>query len=236
MSQKFQRAAKRLLLLLLVFVPAIVGLAAAHFAGIGPEVLISSRQSLQNFVQAHEIASLSGYVLVYVAAAALALPGVAILTLMGGFLFGPLLGGAAAVLGAGTGACLIFLLAKGILRDHFEAQGAGLAARLQAGFAGNAFSYLLFLRLVPLFPFFLVNIVPAFCRVTLRSFAAATFLGMIPATFAFAYIGAGLDGILERAGPEGLNLSSLMQPELLWGFGGLGLLALLPVFMRRGKA
>ena len=235
MNEKFRRAAKRLLLLCLLFLPAVAGLGLAHFAGFGPQAAIASREVLREFVQTHEIASISAYMLVYAIAAALAMPGASILTLMGGFLFGPLAGGLAAVLGAGSGACLIFLLAKGILRDHFEAQGAGLAARLQSGFAVNAFSYLLLLRLVPLFPFFLVNIAPAFCKVRLSTFAAATFLGILPATFAFAYIGAGLDGILERAGPEGFNLAGLMQPELLWGFGGLGLLALLPVVLRKGK-
>lgn len=213
---------------LLVAVP-LMAVLASKWTGFGPADLVASREAFRQFAQAHEFVSLFAYVMAYAAAVALSLPGALVLTLMGGFLFGALKGGLAAVLGASLGACLLFLLARGILRDVLKSGAEGLAAKLARKFEENAFSYLLFLRLVPAFPFFLVNIAPAFCRVSFATFAAATFLGIMPATFAIAAIGAGLDDVIARSGADGFTPANLVTPPLLIGLIVLGVLSLLPV-------
>jgi len=202
-------------------------------SGFGAQDLLAARDTLRNFSQAYEFTALFAYVVAYASAVALSIPGALILTLMGGFLFGAIKGGLAAVLGASIGASLIFLLARGILRDFFRKDAEGMAAKLARKFEENAFSYLLFLRLIPVFPFFLVNIAPAFCRVSFPVFATATFFGIMPATFAIAAIGAGLDAVIARAGVEGFQPSSLLTPPLWIGLCILGFLSLLPVAYKR---
>lgn len=217
------------------FLIALPGLAVVltQVSGFSLQGLLAQRDSLQEFSQAHEIVALFTYVAAYAAAVALSVPGALILTLMGGFLFGAIKGGLAAVLGASMGASLIFLLARGILRDFFKGRAEGMVSKLARNFEKNAFSYLLFLRLIPVFPFFLVNIVPAFCRVTLPVFVTATFFGIMPATFAIAAIGAGLDEVIARAGADGFSPANLLTPPLWIGLCVLGFLSLLPVAYKR---
>jgi uncharacterized membrane protein YdjX (TVP38/TMEM64 family) len=217
---------------LLLSVPGLA-LGLAKLSGLSANDLLASRDMLRTYAQAHEIMALSAYVAAYAAAVALSVPGALVLTLMGGFLFGAIKGGLAAVLGASLGASLLFLLARGILRDFFRKGAEGMAAKMARKFEENAFSYLLFLRIVPVFPFFLVNIAPAFCRISFPIFAAATFLGILPATFAIASIGAGLDEVLARAGAEGLQPANLLTPRLWVGLCILGFLSLLPVAYNR---
>ena len=217
------------------FLIALPGLALAitKFSGLSATDLLASRAAFRNFAQAHEIAALLTYLTAYATAVALSVPGALIFTLLGGFLFGAIKGGLAAVLGASLGACVIFLLARGILRDFFKDSAQGMVAKLARNFGKNAFSYLLFLRLIPVFPFFLVNIVPAFCRVSLPVFATATFFGIMPATFAIAAIGAGLDEVIARGGAEGFKPANLLTPTLWVGLCVLGFLSLLPVAYKR---
>lgn len=221
--------AKRWIPVVLLVVLPLLALGLSKWTGFGPGDVLASREALRQYAHAHEFISLFAYVMAYAAAVALSLPGALILTLMGGFLFGAVMGGLGAVLGASLGACLIFLLARGILRDFLKGGAEGLAAKLARKFEENAFSYLLFLRLVPAFPFFLVNIVPALCRVPFPIFAAATFIGIMPATFALAAIGAGLDDVIARSGAAGFTPANLVTPPLLIGLIALGLLSLLPV-------
>jgi uncharacterized membrane protein YdjX (TVP38/TMEM64 family) len=166
------------------------------------------------------------YVFVYAAAVALSVPGAAILTVAGGFLFGIWLGGACAVVGATFGAAVIFLAARagfGGLARHARP----FLAKLKAGFSADAFNYLLVLRLVPLFPFWLVNLVPALAGVGLGTFLLATFIGIIPGTFVYASIGNGLGKVLEQP-----DLDILFRPSVLGPFVALAILALLPVWYK----
>ena len=131
-----------------------------------------------------------------VAAVALSLPGGAFLTVVGGFLFGIAVGASAAVIGATIGATLIFLVARTALGEPLLRRAGPRANQLAEGFSKDAFSYLLFLRLVPAFPFFLVNLVAAFAGVRLGPFIAATALGIIPGAMVFALAGIGLDSVI----------------------------------------
>ena len=126
--------------------------------------------------------------LLNVAAVALSIPGAAILTITGGILFGWRVGGLAALLGATTGATIVFLIARGACGESILRRAGPLAGKLAQGFRAHAFNYLLFLRLVPVFPFWLVNLAPAVVGVRLATFVLATALGIIPATFAFALV------------------------------------------------
>jgi uncharacterized membrane protein YdjX (TVP38/TMEM64 family) len=212
--------------------------------------LVRHYEALRAFVGAHEVSAVAVYVALYIAAAALSIPVGVYLTLAGGILFGAVLGGTASVVGATIGAICIFLIAKSAIGDYLVRRAGPLAQKLARGFRADAFSYLLFLRLVPIFPFWIVNLVPALVGVKLRTFAAATAIGIIPATFVFAFVGAGLDSViaaqqaayqscLAAARPDcrlAFHIDTALTPELLVALVGLGVLALVPVLVRRLRA
>lgn len=195
--------------------------------------LKEQREQLQSLVAARPVVTAVVYVLVYAAAVALSLPGAIFLTLAGGFLFGTWLGGLLAVLGATAGAVAVFLIARTALGAGWRERAGPWLRRMEAGFRADAFHYLLVLRLIPLFPFWLVNLVPAFLGVPLATFAAATFLGIIPATLIYAGVGSGLGVVLERGQDPDLGL--ILEPRVLLPLLGLALLALLPVLHRRWR-
>lgn len=212
--------------------------------------LVRHYEALRAFVGAHEVSAVAVYVALYIAVAALSIPVGVYLTLAGGILFGAVLGGTASVVGATIGAICIFLIAKSAIGDYLVRRAGPLAQKLARGFRADAFSYLLFLRLVPIFPFWIVNLVPALVGVKLRTFAAATAIGIIPATFVFAFVGAGLDSViaaqqaayqscLAAARPDcrlAFHIDTALTPELLVPLVGLGVLALVPVLVRRLRA
>jgi uncharacterized membrane protein YdjX (TVP38/TMEM64 family) len=214
------------------------------------ETLVRHHEALRDFIALHEASAVAAYVALYIVAVALSVPVGFYLTVIGGILFGAVLGGTAAMVGATIGAICIFLIAKSAIGEHLVCRAGPLAEKLAQGFRADAFSYLLFLRLVPIFPFWLVNLVPALCGVRLASFAAATALGVIPATFAFAFVGAGLDSVIVAqqaayrsclaAGRADCRLAFHMKaaitPELLAALAALGVLALIPVVVRRLRA
>lgn len=199
------------------------------------ETLRENRDALIAWRDANLLAAALAYMAVYVAVIALSLPGGAVMTMTGGFLFGVLAGTGMTVLAATAGATAIFLAAKVGLGDalwsRITGQGAsGLVRRLEAGLKENAFNYLLLVRLMPVFPFGLVNLAPAFLGVRLRTYVAATFLGIIPGTAVYAWIGAGLGEVFARG--ESPDLSILFEPMILGPILGLCALAALPIVVR----
>ncbi len=191
------------------------------------ETLRRHRLWLAAQVQDHYLLTLLAYAAIYAVAVAVSVPGATILTIAGGFLFGQLVGCAAAVVAATVGATALFLAARTALGEPLRARAGPWLRRLEQGFADNALSYLLVLRLVPLFPFFVVNLVPAFLGVRLRVFAIGTLLGIIPGTFVYASVGAGLGELFEAGGA--ITPADVLSPEILAALVGLALLALLPV-------
>jgi uncharacterized membrane protein YdjX (TVP38/TMEM64 family) len=175
------------------------------------------------------VAAALAYIAAYAALVALSVPGGAILTIAGGFLFGIWVGGLCAVVGATAGAAAIFLAARAGLGGLARRAGPAVA-RLEAGFRADAFNYLLFLRLVPVFPFWLVNLVPALAGVRLPTFLLATFFGILPATFVYASLGDGLGRLVEQPDPE-----ILFRPSVLLPIAALAGLALVPVWFRRRR-
>lgn len=206
---------------------------------------------LQLFISHHLVWALLLYVLAYVAVVALSLPGALVMTLSGGLLFGWKLAAPATVIGATIGATLIFLVAKTSFGEALAAKAGPWVAKLRAGFEENALSYMLFLRLVPAFPFWLVNLAPALLNVPLRTFVLGTLLGIVPGTTAFSVAGAGLGSVVEAqnqvykaclakghpnpdiACPYTIDTSALVTKELILAFALLGLVALIPVAMKK---
>jgi uncharacterized membrane protein YdjX (TVP38/TMEM64 family) len=214
------------------------------------ENIVVLRHRFHLVLAAHPLLSVVGYILAYICIVALSLPGGLVLTATGGLLFGWLLGGLAAVVSATVGATLVFLVTRIALGGELSTRPRPWLAKLRAGFKQDALSYLLFLRLVPAFPFWFVNIAPAILGVPLVTYVVAIFFGIIPATFAFASAGAGLDSVIAAAkaeyvgcvaqsGPSacklGIHKSSLVTPELALALALLGLVALIPVAFRKWR-
>ncbi|HXH71595.1 MAG TPA: VTT domain-containing protein [Mariprofundaceae bacterium] len=195
------------------------------------EALAHHRADLIGWVGQHRLLAPLAYIVVYIVVVAFSLPVATVMTLAGGFLFGAAAGTLYAVSGATIGATLLFLIAKTSVGDLLLAKAGGGLKRMQQGFADNALSYLLVLRLIPLFPFFLVNLAPAFLGVSLRVYVFATFFGIMPAGFVYALAGAGIGDVLDQGGS--LSVSGILTPQILGALAGLAVLALLPVAYKR---
>ena len=208
--------------------------------------LIMQRQDLAGFVDQNLLLAVVAYMLLYTAAVTLSFPGASLLTIAGGFLFGWVLGGVTTVFGATLGACAVFLVARSSFGEILTNRAGPFLSRLAEGFRKDSFHYLLFLRLTPVFPFWLVNIAPAIFRMPLPSYALATFVGIIPGTFAFTFIGSGLDSVIAAqeaanpgcaaAGTCEIDVSALVTPQLLAAFFALGIASLIPVVLKKLRA
>lgn len=214
------------------------GAAAVYMTGVYKYLSLGALRenyaALQSFVASNFWQALVLYALAYFAVTVLSLPGAAIMSLLGGLLFGTLAGSAAVVVSATLGATAIFLAARTAFGDFFKKRAAGVIAKMEDGFSKNAFSYMLLLRLMPLFPFFIVNIAPAFTRIKTSTYALATFIGIIPGVFAYVSAGNGLGAVIEGGGD--IKLSGLLtKPEILTPILAMSVLALIPVVYRALK-
>ena len=191
--------------------------------------LAENRDWLCDLVQRWGLVSGLLYIAAYAGLVALSVPGAAVLTIAGGFLFGTWLGTLCAVVGATLGATGIFLATRSGLGRLAQRAGP-LVGKLEAGFRADAFNYLLVLRLVFIVPFWLVNLVPALVGVRLSTFIVATFLGIIPGTFVYASFGNGLGNVVGEPG-----LGVLLRPSVIGPIIGLVILALIPVGYKRWR-
>ena len=223
----------RLLPLFLLVAALILVFAMGWQRHLSFESLREHREFLQNFVQAHPFAAPIVFVTVYAICTAISLPGASILTLVAGFLFGIVFGASLAVVGATLGAVAVFLIAKTSLGDPLRQRAGPWLERMAEGFQTNAISYLLILRLVPLFPFWLVNLVPAFLGVSISTFAIATFFGIIPGSLVYTSVGNGLGAVLDSGSDP--NLSIIFEPQILLPIIGLAILASLPLVHQKLK-
>ena len=198
------------------------------------DALREHRALLTGFVAQQTLLAVALFIVVYATATALSLPGGAVLTVTGGFLFGSLGGTIWVVIAATLGATGIFLVAKTALGDTLRAKAGPALKKMEDGFRENALSYLLVLRLVPLFPFFVVNLVPAFLGVNLRTYMIGTFIGIIPGSFVFASVGAGLGSIFDAG--QDFTLTGVLTSEIVTALVGLAALSLLPVVYKKVKA
>jgi len=192
------------------------------------ESLKANRDHLLAFTEDNYTAAVGLFILLYIAVTGLSLPGATILTLAGGFVFGAVPATLYVNIGATTGATLAFLAARYVLRDWVEQKFGKWLEPLQQGFAKNAFNYLLTLRLIPLFPFFVVNLVSGLTRVNVGTYVAATALGIIPGSFVYAYAGRQLGTIN--------SLKEIASPQVLGAFVLLGAFALAPILYKKLSA
>ncbi len=212
--------------------------------------VVENRQVLQDFVRQNYFTALLAYLAVYILVVALSLPSAALLSIVGGFVFGWLVSAPVTIIAATIGAIIVFQVVKTSLGKAMAERAGPFVTRLSDGFSKDAFNYLLFLRLVPAFPFFAVNAVAGICRVDLRTFSLATLIGIIPGSFAFAWIGRGLDSVIAAQQEShaacvaangtancsyDLSLSSLITPQMLIAFAMLGVVALIPVALKKWK-
>ena len=202
------------------------------------EFLAESRDRLKAIVDASPFLSVLGFIGIYATAVALSFPAASVLTVFGGFLFGWMIGGIAVAFGATIGATLIFLAARTAFGDFLRDRIGGRVKSLADGFEKDAFGYLLVLRLAPVFPFFVMNVAPALFRVPLKTYVAATFIGILPGTFAYAWLGEGVDSIIEAAAASGgtPSIGDLVTPQIIAAFAALAVAALIPTLIRKWRA
>ena len=198
------------------------------------EALRDRREELLEWKAQNHGLAVFYFIGVYVLATAFSVPGAVWLTIAGGFLFGAVEATFVVVIGATLGALAVFLAARYAIGDYLHAKAGPAMRRMEEGFRENAMSYLLVLRLVPLFPFWLVNLVPAFLAVPIRTFIIGTFFGIMPGSFVFAGVGNGLGTVIDGGGMPDLGI--IFESEILVPIIGLAVLALIPVAYKTLKA
>jgi uncharacterized membrane protein YdjX (TVP38/TMEM64 family) len=191
------------------------------------ESLKANRSRLEDLRAARAFLFAAGFVLIYIVQTAFSLPGAAILSLAAGAIFGVLQGTLLVVTGATVGAILAFLVSRTLLRDWVVKKFGGRMEEIDRGLRENGLSYLLFLRLVPAFPFFLVNLACGVTGIPVRTYVLGTLFGILPGSLVFVNAGASLAAI-ER-------VSQVAGPRVLGSFALLGVLALLPTIVKAVK-
>ena len=227
---------RKLLPLMIILVVATAGFFALRDV-LSFEALRDNREMLIGWRDAYYLLAALTFVSVYIVVVAFSLPGAAIMTLGGGFLFGIFAGALFSVAGATLGAMVIFMAAKtglgDALYDKMQARAGegGILQKIEQGLHENEISYLLIMRLVPAIPFFVANLAPAFLGVKWRNFALTTFFGIIPGGLVYASVGAGLGEVF--AAGETPNLGLIFEPRILAPILGLCALAALPIVIKR---
>ncbi len=199
------------------------------------DAIRENRNALLSWYHANPILAMVYFIAVYCLVVGLSVPGAVWLTITGGFLFGTVKAAVLVAAGATTGAILVFLAARYAFGEYLHKKaGSALLTKMEAGFRDDALSYLLVLRLVPLFPFWLVNLVPALLNVPLRTFIIGTFIGIIPGSLVFSSVGSGLGAILDVGGMPDPGM--IFEPKILFPMIGLAVLALIPIAYKKLKA
>ncbi|UTW55908.1 TVP38/TMEM64 family protein [Kordiimonas sp. SCSIO 12610] len=196
------------------------------------DAIAENQSTLKEFARDNLVLAMLAVVVIYAIATAISAPVGSIFTLLSGFILGTLYGGIAVVVGATIGATIIFYAGREAAGDTLAKLGGEKMKNLEEGFAKDAMSYMFILRLVPLFPFFVVNLAAAAFRVPAKSYVIATFFGIMPGTFVFASVGAGFSSITES---ENIGAGILLQPEIIGPIIGLVVLSLVPIIYKKIK-
>lgn len=232
------------------FLPAVVVAAlfamawmAGWFDYFSLSSLIRNREYLAEFAASDPYLALGAYVALYAGLVAISFPGASLVTIAAGFVFGGLIAGVFTVIGATVGAVAIFLVARSSVGDFLARRAGPFVGRMVEGFNKNSFNYLLIIRLTPLFPFWVVNIVPALLNMRLLPYTVATAIGIIPGTFAYSFVGSGLGNVIAAqeaanpgcaaAGTCEIDPASLVNPQIVWAMLALAAISALPMFMRK---
>lgn len=229
----------------------VVAIALVWFSGATKyltfEHLLASRERLADYIDSNLVVALLLYAGAYIMTVALSIPGALALTIAGGFLFGGWLGGSVTVVSATLGACILFLAARTSFGETLASRCGPWMERLRNGFREGEVSYMLFLRLVPVFPFWLVNLAPALLGVNFRTFAWTTFVGVMPGTFAYSLAAGSIDAIAGEkkkafdacvsAGRDncslGISPQDLVNTHVILAFAAIGVAALIPVVVTK---
>jgi len=191
-------------------------------------------QELQNLTLEHFWLSILVFVVSYIVVVALAIPGAAtVMTLLGSSLFGFVVGTFWIVIAATLGACVIFLSVKTAFGESLKNKAGGSIEKFRQGFENNAFGYLMTLRLIPLFPFFAINIACGALGISLKTFFWATLIGIIPGTAVYAWVGTGFGYALQQG--KDLDMSIVSEPQFILPIICLGILSLLPNIYKKVK-
>ncbi|MCQ0987903.1 TVP38/TMEM64 family protein [Jiella marina] len=219
------------------FAVLLLGLAVAYAAGLHEylslQAFLDSREALREAAMDNLVLAGLGYVALYILLVAFSFPAASLVTVASGFVFGWLVGGLLTVVGATLGATILFLAARSAFGDVLKKKSGGAISRFAEGFQDDAFSYLLVLRLTPVLPFFVVNIAPAFFNVSLATYMATTFLGIIPGSMVYAFLGSGLEQALVNVGEGQPTIGDLVTPQMTIALVGLGALAILGVILKK---
>ncbi len=223
----------------LIPVLVVVALLVALFvSGLHRQISFESLQAhhseLGALVEGNLALAVVVYVLAYAFLTGISFPAASLVTLLGGFLFGWLLGTILTVVAATAGATAVFLVARTSFGEALWERVKPFAGRMEEGFRDGEFNYLLFLRLLPVFPFWVVNLLPAFLGVKTGMYMLTTFIGIIPGTTVYNVIGDGLGEVFESGGE--FSLENAVSTEIVLGLAGLAVIALVPVAARKLKA
>ena len=220
----------------------IAGLAFAYLMGwqrfFTLDFLAESRDGLTAFVDANTWLATLGFTALYALAVAFSFPAASILTIFAGFLFGLVTATVVVAVGATAGATAIFLVARSALGESLrERVGSGRVRKLAEGFEEDAFSYLLVLRIAPIFPFFVMNVAPALFSVPLRTYVIATFIGILPGVIAYSWLGQGIGSVLDAAEAAGTSatVGDLITTEITLAFVALAIVAAVPVAIKKWR-
>ena len=199
------------------------------------DALKKYHQLLEGYIAAHTIFAVLIYAGIYITVVGLSIPGAAFMTLAGGIFFGQWVGTVTAVISASLGATVLFFSAKMASQDLMTQKAGTWVQKMQKGFQNGAFFYLLTLRLIPIFPFFAVNLAAALLQVPLLTFFFGTVLGIIPGSFVYVSLGVALQKVIYT---QNVSPKLILDPKILLALGGLGLLSLLPIAYKwiRGKS
>ena len=208
--------------------------------------LIMNREALGASVAENYWLTVLSYCGLYIVAVSLSIPGASWITVAGGLIFGWVYGGIFTAFAATIGATIIYVVARTSFGSVLSEKAGPRLKKLAQGLQENAFSYLLFLRLVPLFPFWLINLAPALFNVKVSTYVAATFIGILPGTFAYALLGEGLDSLVaaqEAANPGcaangtcEIDLGAAITPEIIAALVGLAIVSLVPIVLQKMRA
>lgn len=198
------------------------------------DALREHRVELLATIAARPVLAAAGFAVIYAVAVVVAPPSGSAMTVIGGFLFGVVQGVLLVVVGATVGSTALFLATRHALAEPMRRCAGPRLQRMECGFRENAASYLLALRLLPIFPFWLVNVAPAFFGVSTRTFVLTTLFGIVPGTIVYVLFGAGLGDLLDRG--DAIDLSAVLTPEIIAALAGLAALSLAPIAYRRWRA
>ena len=198
------------------------------------QTLSEHYKKLQAFTNDHYVISVLTYMLVYILVVAFSIPGATVMTLIGGFLFGVIFGSIWVVLSATVGASITFLAVNTAFGNILKNKVDTKLSKIQKGFTENAFNYLLVLRLIPIFPFFAINIAAGIVGMKLRTFFIATLIGIIPGSAVYAWVGSGLGYTLDQG--KSINLGIIFEPQVLLPIIALAVLSIIPIIIKKFKS